>query len=134
MKMLRTLIAILIMPLAVMAITFQPVSAFDLFPTDTVCSGQAAKSPACQQAAGQSGKGGGPVVDIINTAANIIALITGIGGVIMIILGGFSLVTSGGNAEAVATGRRRIIYSLVGMLIVAFAWAITRFITDKLIQ
>jgi hypothetical protein len=133
MKMLRTLIAILIMPLALMAITLQPVSAFDLFPS-TVCSGQAAKSPACQQATGQSGKGGGPVVDIINTAANIIAIITGIGGVIMIIIGGFSLVTSGGNAEAVATGRRRIIYSLVGMLIVAFAWAITRFITDKLIQ
>ncbi len=74
-----------------------------------------------------------PAVNIINDAATIIALITGIGAVIMIIIGGFTMVTSGGNSEAVANARRRITYSLVALVVVALAWTITRFITDRLL-
>jgi hypothetical protein len=72
--------------------------------------------------------------NIINSAANILAVITGIGAVIMIIIGGLTMVTSAGRSESVATARRRIIYSLVGLVVVALSWAIIRFITDKLIQ
>lgn len=77
---------------------------------------------------------GNPLVNIINAAAGIIALLTGVGAVIMIIVGGFGMVTSGGNAESVTKARRRIIYAVVALVIVALAYTITRFITDRLVQ
>lgn len=74
-----------------------------------------------------------PAVHLINVAANIVAIITGIAAVIMIIIGGFSFVTAGGNAEAAANARRRILYSIVGLAVVALAWTLVRFVTDRLI-
>ncbi|HLG90752.1 MAG TPA: pilin [Candidatus Saccharimonadales bacterium] len=91
---------------------------------------QAPDSPACKS----KNTTENPVVRIINVAANIIALLTGIGAVIMIILGGFSYITAAGNAERATNARRRIIYSIVGLVVVALAWAATRFITDRVIQ
>jgi hypothetical protein len=70
------------------------------------------------------------VLKVINTAANILAMITGVYAVIMVMVGGFSIITSGGNAEKVAAGRRRIIYALVGIVVVALAWVITSFIIN----
>lgn len=111
-------------------LSFAPsVSAFNLFGDS--CTGKAASSPACQQAAQQgttdpiAGQGG-----IINKAANIIAVITGIVAVIMIILGGFTYVTSGGNAEKAAHGRRQILYAVIAVVVVALAWTLTSFIMN----
>lgn len=95
------------------------------------------KAPTCQQAANQGGNSTNRLTgtgNIINSAADILAVVTGIGAVIMIIIGSLTLATSGGNAEAVAGARRRIIYSLIGLVVVALAWSITRFITDRLVQ
>jgi cytochrome bd-type quinol oxidase subunit 2 len=72
-------------------------------------------------------------VNTIRTAANIIASITGVAAVIMVIVGGFTYVTAGGNTEQTATARRRITSALIGAAIVALAWTITRFITDNVI-
>jgi uncharacterized protein YxeA len=94
-------------------------------------------APTCQQAQNEGSDTNNRVTgpkNIINSAANILAVITGIGAVIMIIIGGLTMVTSAGRSESVATARRRIIYSLVGLVVVALSWAIIRFITDKLIQ
>ncbi|HEX5395337.1 MAG TPA: hypothetical protein VFW52_03250 [Candidatus Saccharimonadales bacterium] len=105
------------------------VSAFDLFPDS--CSGQAQNSPVCQQARQQgtndpiSGPGG-----IINKAANIIAVITGIAAVIVIIIGGLNFITSSGNAEKTALARRQILGALIAVVIVALAWTLTTFIIN----
>lgn len=93
------------------------------------------KSPLCQQAQKQgttnpvSGPGG-----VISRAANIIALITGIGAVIMILLGGFFYVTSAGNAENASKAKARIASALIGLIVVALAWALVRLITDRIIK
>jgi hypothetical protein len=99
---------------------------------------QAPNSPAC---AGKNTTGN-PVVRVIRTAANIIALITGIVAVIMIILGGLKYITAGGGVPGQRSGdpssvrdaRNMIMYAIVGLVVVALAWAITRFITDRVIQ
>jgi len=75
-----------------------------------------------------------PVVRIIRAAANIIALLTGAMAVIFIILGGITMITSNGSSEAVANARKRIIYAVIGLLIVALAWTVIAFVTDKFIQ
>lgn len=96
------------------------------------CKGQAVNSATCKENAKPDTEN--PIVSIIRTIANVIAVITGVAAIIMIILGAFNLITSGGNTETVGKGRRRIIYSLVGVVVVALAWTITRLITDRVLQ
>jgi hypothetical protein len=99
---------------------------------------QAPNSPAC---IGKSTTGN-PVVRVIRAAANIIALLTGIVAVIMIILGGFRYITAGGatpgqragDPSGVRDAKNMIMYAVIGLIVVALAWAITRFITDRVIQ
>jgi predicted small integral membrane protein len=75
-----------------------------------------------------------PVVHVIRTASTIVALLTGAMAVIFIILGGITMITSNGSPEAVANARKRVIYALIGLIIVALAWTLIAFVTDKLIQ
>jgi hypothetical protein len=75
-----------------------------------------------------------PVVHIIRVASTILALLTGAMAVIFIILGGITMITSNGSPEAVANARKRIIYAVVGLIIVSLAWIIIAFVTDKFIQ
>lgn len=109
-------------------------AAFD--PLEEACSqGTASTSPACQQAAGQgtndpvAGPGG-----VINKAANIIALVAGVGAVIMILLGGFFYVTAGGNTENAGKAKARIVSAFVGLVVVALAWVLVRLVTDRIIK
>jgi len=94
------------------------------------CTGKAASSPVCNIGPQPQN----PVVDTISKAANIIALVAGIGGMIMIFLGAFFYVTAGGNPENAAKARARITAGIIGMVIVVLAWAIVRLVTDKILQ
>lgn len=89
-----------------------------------------AASPVCQD----QGTTKNPVNHLIHVTANIVAAVTGIAAVIVIILGGLTMAASGGNTEAVASARRRVTYSLVGLVVVALAWTILTFLTNKLIK
>lgn len=109
-------------------------AAFD--PLKEACSqGTASTSPACQQAAGQdtndpvAGPGG-----VINKAANIVALVAGVGAIIMILIGGFFYVTAGGNTENAGKARARIVSAFIGLVVVALAWVLVRLITDRVIK
>jgi len=73
-----------------------------------------------------------PVIRIIRIAANIVAFLTGIAAVIMIVLSGFVFVTSGGNPERTSNARRRLIYSLVGLIVVALSWTIITFLLNRI--
>lgn len=107
-------------------------NAWSLFP-DKVCNTAETKnSPTCQQAKQQT-KTDNPAAKIIGDAANIIALAAGVAAVLMIIVGGFQLVTSGGSAETVSKARGRIIGALIGLIIIALAWTIIRLVTDKIL-
>lgn len=104
-----------------------PAAAFDFLATP--CK-TAPNSNVCQtKPTGQN-----PAVNTIHDAANIIAVAAAIGAVVMIIIGGLGYITSGDNPEGLKAARQRIIYSLVGVVIIALAWTITRFITDNLIK
>ncbi len=71
---------------------------------------------------------------LVETIVNVVSVIVGIAAVIMIIFGGFKYVTSGGDSNRVASAKNTIIYALVGLLIVAFAQFIVRFIIGKTAQ
>jgi hypothetical protein len=87
------------------------------------------KSPICQPNPTTN-----PVNDKIKVAADIVAIGTGVAAVIFIMLGGFTMITSNGNSEAVANARKRVIYAVIGLVIVALAWTAVAFVTDKFIK
>ena len=70
---------------------------------------------------------GGPSVQgVIRTSINFLSVI-----VVMIIVGGVKFVTSGGSAEKVASARSTVLYAAIGLIIVAFAQIIVRFVLSK---
>lgn len=111
-------------------------------PLDKACQGSAINSPTCQDALNQQSNPVAGPNGIINKAANIIALVAVIGGVIMIIIGGFEFITAGGSPIGQRAGdpnkakqaRTRIVSAVIGIALVSLAWAIVRLITDRVLQ
>lgn len=125
-------LAILVMIFVAAFGSLSSARAFNLF--QTACNDSVSQaSPACQQAASEGGKNNRVTgtKSVINTAVNIIALITGIAAVIMIIVGGFTMVTSAGNPESVTAARRRVIAAVIGLVIVALSWTIVSYIVNN---
>ena len=62
---------------------------------------------------------------------NIFSVIVGIIAVIMIIYGGFKYITSGGDSGNVTGAKNTLIYAIVGLIIVALAQFIVRFVLGQ---
>lgn len=90
------------------------------------CSGtQLTGSGACDATAADK------INSIITTVVNILSIIVGIAAVVMIIIGGFRLVTSGGDPNTVSSARKGILYALVGLVVVAFAQFMVKFVLNR---
>jgi cytochrome bd-type quinol oxidase subunit 2 len=73
----------------------------------------------------------GKLNSLIKNIINIFSVVVGIVAVIMIIVGGFRYITSGGDSGNVTTAKNTILYALVGLVIVALAQFIVRFVLEK---
>lgn len=71
---------------------------------------------------------------IITTIVNVFSLIVGVVAVIMIIVGGLKYITSGGDSGNVSGAKNTILYAIVGLIIVALAQFIVRFVLAKATQ
>lgn len=71
------------------------------------------------------------VNNIVATVINIFSVIVGIVAVIMIIFGGFKYITSGGDSNNVSAAKTTILYAIVGLVIVALAQVIVRFVLAR---
>jgi hypothetical protein len=91
---------------------------------------QACKGAALRDGAGCAGGASG-LAKTIKTIVNILSTIVGIAAVIMIVVGGFRYVTSGGDSGNISSAKNTIIYAIVGLIIVALAQAIVRFILGE---
>jgi hypothetical protein len=65
---------------------------------------------------------------LIQRAINIISWIVGVAAVIMIIIGGFKYIISGGDSNNVSGAKNTILYAIIGLVIVALAQIIVRFV------
>lgn len=74
------------------------------------------------------------LTDIIKVVINILSVVVGVVAVIMIIFGGLKYITSGGDSSNVSSAKNTIIYAIVGLVIVALAQFIVRFVLDKSIN
>ena len=66
--------------------------------------------------------------NLITNIVNIFSVVVGIIAVIMIIYGGFRYITSGGDSNHVGSAKNTIIYAIIGLVIVALAQIIVRFV------
>ena len=77
--------------------------------------------------------GGG---DVRQTAARIINValsFLGIISVIIVLVGGFKYMISGGNEEKTSEAKNLIVSGIIGLAIILSAWAITRFVITSLL-
>ncbi|MDO4781278.1 MAG: hypothetical protein Q4A34_02730 [Candidatus Saccharibacteria bacterium] len=63
------------------------------------------------------------IIDIMLLSITIVS-------VIMLIIGGFRYVVSGGQKESVTAAKNTILYAIVGLLIALFAFAIIKFVLN----
>ncbi len=68
---------------------------------------------------------------LIATVINIFSLIVGVVAVIMIIIGGLKYITSGGDSGNVTGAKNTILYAVVGLVVVALAQIIVRFVLNR---
>lgn len=71
------------------------------------------------------------VNSIISTVINIFSIVVGVVAVIMIIIGGLKYITSGGDSGNVSGAKNTILYAIVGLVIVALAQIIVRFVLSR---
>lgn len=74
----------------------------------------------------------GKINQIVHTIVNLLSAIVGLVAVIMIIVGGFRYITSGGNDTSVTAAKNTILYAIIGLVVVALAQIIVRFTLSKL--
>ncbi len=71
------------------------------------------------------------VNDIIATVIDIFSLVVGVVAVIMIIVGGLKYITSGGDSGNITGAKNTILYAIVGLVVVALAQVIVRFVLSR---
>lgn len=71
------------------------------------------------------------VNDLVTDIINVFSVVVGIVAVIMIIIGGFRYIVSGGDSGKVGDAKNTILYALIGLVIVALAQFIVRFVLGK---
>lgn len=73
------------------------------------------------------------IVDIIGILKNIISILAPIAGIaffIMLLVGGFQFVTSGGDPKAAGQARATLTYAVIGVILVVAAWLIIQAIAQ----
>ncbi len=71
------------------------------------------------------------VNNIIKLVINIFSLVVGVISVIMIIIGGLKYITSSGDSTNVQGAKNTILYAIIGLVVVALAQVIVRFVLAK---
>jgi hypothetical protein len=71
---------------------------------------------------------GSTFADLMKKIINIFSIVVGSVSVIMIIIGGFRYIISGGDSGGVTAGKNTILYAIVGLVIVLFSQVIVRFV------
>lgn len=124
MKRVFISIAILI-GLAVGAVMLSPAPDVLASSTTDVCEGVNAA------AGGTDCTDGGDLDNIVTVFLNLFSVIIGIVAVVMIMVSGFKYITANGDSGSINSAKSTLIYAIIGLIIVALAQFIARFVLDK---
>ena len=68
---------------------------------------------------------------LVSRIVNLFSIVVGSVSVIMIIVGGFRYIISGGDSAGVTSAKNTILYAIVGLVIVLFSQVIIRFVISN---
>lgn len=85
----------------------------------------------CTNPAGNEGNPETGLNKAIKLIVNLLTVIVGVVAVIVIIISGLRYITSGGDSSNITKARNSILYALIGLIIVAIAQLLVRFIITK---
>jgi len=80
----------------------------------------------------EAGYGSASFAEIVGRIIRIVLSLLGLVAVVLIIVGGFQWMTSGGNEEKVGSAKKLMGSALIGLVIVVFAYALASFIISRL--
>lgn len=121
---MKSLILVTITALTVLGLSVFTTSTALAAPKDSVCDGIVITGGNCD-------KGETEVNKVVKGVVDLLSIIVGIAAVIMIILGGLKYITSSGDTNKVSSAKNTILYAIVGLVIVAMAQFIVRFVLNR---
>lgn len=121
MKKIIQIIMPVLMAFMVLAV---PLSVHAATPAEEACQGIEAAGGSCSTGSGANDS----FKKLITSIVNILSLIVGAVSVVMIIIGGFRYVISGGDSNGVQGAKNTIMYAIIGLVIVLFAQVIVAFV------
>lgn len=134
---MRKMLAIFISTITITAMLSMPAaSAFAQTPQQQIDSGLCAgvnldiNNPNCSS----GGNTNQSINKVIHTIINLLSVVVGVVAVVMIIIGGLRYITSGGSDTSVSGAKNTILYAIIGLIIVALAQILVRFVLSKVAQ
>lgn len=125
--MLMSTLMLVLVPMAVPVTGFAAVNIRDKL-CDSASSLTVDGSGTCETT---TAEGATEINNIIETVVNIFSVLVGVVAVIMIIWGGLRYITSGGDSTKITSAKNTIIYALIGLVVVALAQFIVKFVLGK---
>lgn len=127
------MVGVLVGGVAVLAIPAQSAHAQE--PNPNLCrgvlaTGEDGSGQDCSALTAEEGQKG--LTKVIKNILNIFSFVVGAISVIMIIIGGFRYITSGGDQKGVGDAKNTILYAIVGLVIVLFAQVIVKYVIGSL--
>lgn len=71
------------------------------------------------------------VNSVLRTSINLLSIVVGVIAIIAIIIGGLKFIMSQGDSAGVSSAKNTIIYAIIGLIIVAMAQFIVRFVLNR---
>jgi hypothetical protein len=68
---------------------------------------------------------------VVRNAIKIFSILIGVVAVIMIMVGGFKYITSGGDSSSISSAKSTILYAIIGLVVAALSQAIVFFVLKK---
>lgn len=128
-KLIMPILAVMALALPVAAVAVTPVYAQDCDNGVGKGIGLTNEDGSCADDDAEGGFGA-----LVKRVINIFSIVVGAVSVIMIIIGGFRYVVSGGDSGGVSGAKNTILYAIVGLIIVLFAQVIVRFVFSNATQ
>ena len=124
---IKTLLNRLAVSLALLGIFVAPLAPVTVYAQTKadICEGVALTGGNCATT------GGPEVQGAVETVINILSLIVGVVAVIMIIIGGLKYITSAGDSNNISSAKNTILYAIIGLVVVALAQVIVRFVLNN---
>lgn len=98
-------------------------------PQDKVCEGIGLAGVEGEECTDETGSPS--VQSTVRTGVVLMSYLVGVAAIIMVILGAFKYVTSGGDTNKVTSAKNTIVYALIGLVVAVLAQVLVRFVLTK---